>query len=124
MKKISMLLMGLACFLVILGCATIVTGDKQTVTIDSSPQGAEVLTNGRSLGQTPLTIPLERKKDGYVLVMKKDGYKDNQMHIESSINKWILGDLLFWVGFIVDFVTDAAWELKPGYVNLKLEPEK
>ena len=106
----------------ICGCATIVTGENQPVTIKSDPEGASVYYQDELLGTTPMTKSLHRKQSGYILTIKKDGYKSKDIKLESKINKWFIGNILVWVGFVVDIVTEAAWDIDPRYKNVKLEP--
>ena len=57
-----------------LGCATIVVGDKQSLTFDSEPAGAQIIMNGTPMGVTPATITI--KKYDYQnapVLFKKEG---------------------------------------------------
>ena len=43
-----------------LGCATLFVGDKQSLTFDSEPAGAQIIMNGRPMGVTPATITIKK----------------------------------------------------------------
>lgn len=101
------------------GCATIVDGRYQEVTILSEPTGAEVVTEyGTSLGTTPLAVSLSRKDAGN-LVLKYPGIEDTQFTPGKRANGWIWGNLFLGLvpGFIVDAATGAATSFdQPQYV--------
>jgi hypothetical protein len=70
-----------------LGCATIVVGDKQSLTFDSEPAGAQIIINGTAMGVTPATITI--KKSDYqnaAVLFKKEGYTDQRaiLHTKTS----------------------------------------
>lgn len=99
-----------ALFLVLLlscaSCASIITGSKDSITVDSSPQGAYFTTNSGHSGTTPskITIPddldLEVK---YTLA----GYQDAEAEVNSRMSAWILGNVLIGgiIGLVIDFAT-------------------
>src|SRR5690606_20081577 len=45
------------------GCATIVHGPEQQVSIASTPANAQVLVNGMPVGTTPVTLDLARSRN-------------------------------------------------------------
>jgi hypothetical protein len=67
---------GLAALSVLLtngGCATIVRGTHQTVSVDTDPPGVKVLVDGRQY-ITPAEISLRRKVP-HQAILEKDGYR-------------------------------------------------
>ncbi len=60
---------GLACLPLLAGCAL-----YQNVAIETQPAGAEIYVDGKSLGLTPLSLPIDRVVDHSVL-LKKDGFR-------------------------------------------------
>ena len=72
MSKI-IVLMVFALTLLFAGCASVIHGTDQTVTITSQPSGAQVLIDGQSFGVTPLTVKLKKNKYETIMV-KKRGY--------------------------------------------------
>ncbi|HMF27189.1 MAG TPA: PEGA domain-containing protein, partial [Candidatus Cybelea sp.] len=50
---------------------SLLAGTQQNVTFESEPAGAMVTVDGVALGETPLTVPLERVRDHYIELRKK-----------------------------------------------------
>jgi hypothetical protein len=55
------------------GCATIMHGTRQDVSITSVPSGAAVTINGQDKGKTPVAVELPRK-DKHLLKLELPGY--------------------------------------------------
>jgi hypothetical protein len=121
------LLPALAGALMLSACATIVTGNKQSIKVDSNPQGAKVfvatvhMTDGKKsygerseIGVTPITVTVERK-DGAIL-LEKAGFEPAEVPLHRSLNKWVWGDvaLLSLLSTSVDTSTGASNEFDPG----------
>jgi len=105
------------------GCATIVHGNRQTVTIDSEPTGASVRIDGLK-GKTPFSASLARNQD-YVVSIKKEGYKEEMIQITKSFSGLsIIGNILWLlVGVVIDFASGSAYNLNPTKVDVELEKE-
>jgi hypothetical protein len=118
------------------GCATIVSGPRQTVKIDSIPQGATVTTavqygRGKKLalikkheeGVTPINVVITRK-DGAVL-LEKEGYKPVRVPLKRGSNPWVLGDVLMTslISTSIDTSTGAAMEYDPDEYVVELVPD-
>lgn len=56
------------------------------VVVESTPPGAEVVVNGRTVGNTPMTLQLSTEESVKVIV-KKGGYKASQFNITPSPDK-------------------------------------
>jgi len=99
------------------GSATIFKGSNQTLTIDSSPQGATVLIDGQSKGVTPLTVAVE-KDEARNITIKKDGYNSRTMGLESRFD---FITILGGYSSTTDLFNGNAWEYSPTnyYVELK-----
>lgn len=104
-----------------MGCATIVHGNRQNVTINSEPQGALVRLDGLK-GRTPFSASLARNQD-YVVTIQKEGYKEEQIQINKSFSGLsIIGNILWLlVGVVIDFASGSAYNLNPTNVNVELE---
>lgn len=117
------------------GCASIVDGGPQTLSIRSNPADATLSVYDLRKGDkilnvgTPFTATLERgagyfKKARYRVVIEKEGYEPKEVVIEGTATGWyILGNLVFggligWL--IVDPATGAMWKLEPSEVNADL----
>ena len=67
----------LAFSLLLTSCATIFTGTTQRVSIDSNPQGAEIIIDGQKEGKTPAKVKMDRELDALI-----DGGKEIQLELE------------------------------------------
>ena len=113
------------------GCASIVSGTKQEIMIDSEPSGATVvvavrkkgqLLDQRDAGETPITVEVKRK-DGVVLV-SKEGYETQEVPLVTKMNPWVWGDIALTspLSTSIDYSTGAAKQYKPGEYLVTLEP--
>jgi hypothetical protein len=111
-------------------CASIVSDSKGVVTISSSPSAAEIAIADQSglevyRGTTPATITLDASAgyfDGqeYTITFSKDGYDPTTVKVDSTINGWYVGNIVFggFIGWlIVDPLTGAMWALESEQVN-------
>jgi hypothetical protein len=116
------------------GCASIVSGTRQKITVNSTPSGAKLSvidSDGATVLQTntPAVIKLNRGKGyfagGYYKVqMEADGYAPSAANIHPTLNGWYVGNVLFGgiIGLLfVDPATGAMWALEPATVNVTLE---
>ncbi|NOT21773.1 MAG: PEGA domain-containing protein [Nitrospiraceae bacterium] len=113
--------------MLILGCATIVVGDKQSLTFDSEPAGAQIIINGKPEGVTPATITI--KKSDYqnaTVVFKKEGYTDQQATLHTKTTGWFWGNILIGglFGSTTDSSTGAMLEYEPAKFFVTMPPAK
>jgi hypothetical protein len=116
------------------GCASIICGKQQSVSIDSKPAGAEVLvydSNGEIIFQntTPCVAKLNRKTSDYesadyVVLIRKEGFAPVQVPLTGKLNRAYLANFLNVIGFAIDPITGALWTLSPDEVAPKLEGEQ
>lgn len=122
MKTLAIIL-SLSLLWITTGCATIVHGNRQAVTITSEPTGASVRVDGLK-GKTPFSASLARNQD-YVVSIKKEGYKEEMIQITKSFSGLsIIGNILWLlVGVVIDFASGSAYNLNPTKVDVELEKE-
>jgi hypothetical protein len=105
------------------GCASILTGSTQTITVNSNVSGAQVFMNDTLLGKTPLTVTVDRGLEG-ALTVKADGYQSYNFALNKKITTtfWvnILSGGLF--GSSTDMSTGAMYEYEPGTFQATLAP--
>lgn len=103
------------------GCATIMQGSTQQVSMSSSPTGAEITVNGRNLGVTPAAIELKRK-DNHVIRVQMDGYQPYEVALARSVSGWVWGNIVFGgiPGLAVDAITGALYKLSPEQIMANL----
>ena len=118
MKRLPVLLLVLSC-----GCATIINGPRQMIVFTSEPDGATILINNSPHGVTPASIMVETKQD-HGVVLRKDGYRHHVSELRRKVSGWTFGNLLFGgiIGFIVDAISGANFELEPKAIHAILEP--
>ena len=105
------------------GCATIMQGSSQEMSISSSPTGAKVLVDGAELGTTPYTASLKRK-DKHVVRIEMDTYQPYEISLARATSGWVWGNLVFGgiPGLAIDAITGSMYKLKPEdvFANLAL----
>ena len=106
------------------GCGTLFGGTYQNVPMYSTPEGAEVVINGESVGTTPVAFQLKRGQI-YVVEFRREGYDDVRVVLDRRVRLGPLAlNLLtpFYVGLAVDFGNGAAYYVDPGYLDVELPP--
>ena len=107
---------------VLTGCATIVKGTTQAIPVASEPTGARVSVDGTSAGTTPTTVTLSRKSN-HMVTIEKDGYQSESVAITKSMGAAVAGNIIAGglVGWGVDAVSGAQYNLNPTTVNVRLQ---
>ena len=93
------------------GCATILAGKSQTVTVATNPPGArcELLREGRVIGtveNTPGAVTLVKTKHDIDVVCKKDGFIDGKGFGDSGIEGATFGNIA--LGGLIGWGIDSA----------------
>lgn len=101
------------------GCATIVSGTSQAISIDSNVAGASVSIGGNSVGITPYSGKIKRQRKALAMV-SADGYVAQTVELTTSFNPVAILSV-FWDYSTTDFLTGAVWEYAPDayYVELR-----
>lgn len=113
--------------LALAGCANIIHGSYQSVAVDSSPIGAQVIVDGGAQGATtPAVFDLKRDR-AHLLLFRKAGYNDSSMTIVPELSGWIFGNIIFGpvfglVGVIIDAHTGAMYSLSLDQASAILMP--
>lgn len=97
------------------GCATLFADKATVVSIDSRPPGASVSIDGQSAGQTPVRLEIESSRARVVKISMGPESKTLILDTKLLVG-WLLLDILFWPGIIVDAVTGNWYELSPAAV--------
>jgi uncharacterized protein YceK len=121
MKK---LLLAAAVVTTLSGCASIINGPTQSVTIKSTPEGAAISVTNKAgekihTGTAPLTVVLKRsagyfKPEVYTIAFAKEGFAPKEVVITGTMSGWFIGNLLFGglIGMLaVDPVTGSMYTL-------------
>lgn len=116
-------------------CATMMSGPRQSVKIDSVPQGARVFTavaaydrqgnllKRKEVGVTPMTVSITRK-DG-VVELEKEGYQLTRVPMRRGMNPWFLGNVVLtsMLSSSIDSSTGAINEYDPDEYLVELPRE-
>jgi hypothetical protein len=91
------------------GCATIIDGPTQHVSVASQPQGAQVFLNGRMIGTTPASLAVSRW-GFHRLRLEMPGYKPVEMPLEKEFNQNAEGNAFIGgVWIVIDAITGAIF---------------
>ena len=122
MKAISLVSVILS-FVVLTGCATILSGSKQPLNVRSNVEGADVYVNGELVGKTPFSGTVKKQKSMHIRVSKA-GYQQEEMILKGSVES------VFWLNILVggllgsttDLATGSMWQVSPNTYNVDLKP--
>ena len=121
MQRLVVVLFALS-LLLLGGCASIVSGSKQEVSFQSTPDNATVTVGGRVLGKTPMAMQLD-KKSGQMVVFNKDGYKPAVADLTTDVDPWFFGNIILggFIGSTVDGLSGAIHKYAPNQYHVTLE---
>jgi hypothetical protein len=124
------ILFGLMVFLTVGACATIFSDGKDVITFNSNVDKTKVYLDGIKLGETPLTIPIDRKTANRKLKFTKSGYQTQEMELlhDFNMNFAMILDLTGTVTFLtpgaVDALSGNLIKYSPTEYHIEMEPEK
>jgi len=104
------------------GCATIVGGTSQTVSVNSNVKGADVIVNGETLGKTPYNGPIKRGKSTTV-TLRKDGYEPKTITLSTEIESIFWGNIIIGgvLGSTTDLATGGMYKYAPATLQIDLD---
>ena len=104
----------LMCLILLAGCATIVRGTEQDVTVDTVPSGAMVEFSNRQRCTSPCSIGAKRNQDLNVSI-SKEGCTSQTAFVRprASAGSSLLGSL-------PDYATGAVYTLEPSQLSFML----
>jgi hypothetical protein len=104
-------------------CGAILHGPRQTIDVQSSPEGARVETSpATGTYTTPSTLNLERK-NSYVLTFTAPGYNPSTFNLHNGLGTGtVIADVLLTglIGVVVDGMTGSWYGLEPETANVTL----
>ncbi len=110
------------------GCATILAGKSQTVTVNTNPPGArcELIREGRVIGtveNTPGAITLVKSKHDIDVLCRKDGFGESKGFADSGIEGATFGNIVLGglIGWGIDSAVGADNKY-PELLNVNLVP--
>jgi len=116
----GLIFLSLAIFIFV-GCATIVKGRFQKISVSSVPSDVWVRVDGQQI-KTPGVVTLDTTRTMYVLEFEKEGYETMQFKIKRTLSGWLFGNIIFGgiIGVVIDFASSSAYKLMPEEVEVQL----
>ena len=107
------------------GCATATRGTTQSISVSSTPSGADVTADGTYMGKTPVTMELKRNSD-HNIVVGGSIYEPVTVVVKKQFNSAIAGNILIGriIGVGVDAISGASYDLVPSSIHVPLERKK
>ena len=126
MKTIKIITGVFFCSMLFSSCATLLSGTKDRVVINSTPPSADVYIDGVSMGKSGQDIILKRKYvNSRAVNLRKDGYEELNFTIDQKITPaYWLNIFNLFVLALVDIGTGAALMPKQLEFNRTLTPKK
>ena len=93
--------------LLLSGCATLVTGTRDTVSLQSNPDGALVMVEGEMRGTTPTELSLASDQE-HRIELVKEGYDRADVLVTYKTTGWTVFGNLFCCGLLPGVLVDAA----------------
>jgi len=103
------------------GCATLFSGGPQPINVTSDPPGA-TFQYGIYNGKTPDTIQASRGELAHVATFTLAGYEPKTVPVETGIQGSTWWDILFAIGFAVDFASGNAYKVVDPNIRATLTP--
>ncbi len=113
-----------ATFIILSGCATIVSKSVYPISITSNPPGAKITVMDRNginiyTATTPATLKLNAGagyfvKASYTVTFEMPGYQSVTVPVYFSVDGWFYGNIALGIifgGIIIDPLTGAMWKL-------------
>ena len=119
--KNSSIILCIMCSALFAGCASMFAPNSDNITIKTNPEGADVYYGGNLLGQTPLTYSFKRETfEQKKLNIRKEGYKNQELLLEKTIEKIAL----FNLGFTTTTFGATSWGIDAATGNaIKYSPD-
>lgn len=112
MKKYLLILLAVS------GCATIIRGTEQQVTVNTAPVGADIqFSNGQSC-KSPCTITTKRDQSLQITITKDSC----QTQTTSMIPTLAGGGVI--LGGLIDYGTGAVYDLQPNPLTVTMACDK
>jgi hypothetical protein len=105
------------------GCATMFGDKDRLVRVESKPPGAKVLLNGMPYGKTPTTIQISSMLSSNLVTVKKEGYEDLTIPIQSSLQGIAFLNLFNIICWGIDFATGNVYRIDTKVIDADLEKE-
>ncbi len=104
-------------------CATILTGTKDKITFNSTPEGAKVFHKGVEKCTTPCTAEIPRSLSRQTVTLEKEGFASKEMKLTKKFNPVTLVNILLGgaIGVGIDCATGSLTKYSPQAYQVELE---
>jgi len=106
------------------GCATILTGTKDTISFNSTPQGAIIYKDGVELCKTPCSVRMKRSINDTDLEFRLDGYETRVLTLDKEFNVVSIINLGFLLGWAIDAISGSVMKYDRKVYDITLRQEK
>ena len=124
MKKWVLAVLLVPAVLVMNGCATIMTGKYEDISVTSDPPGVTVRADNGTQIVTPGHFNFTRNQE-HTLVADYGGAETQQVHLKHQMQGWVWGNILLGgiIGLAIDSASGAGDELFPKKVHFDFTSE-
>lgn len=121
-NKLSVVLM-IGITLSATSCASIITGTKDKITFNSTPEGAKVIHKGIEKCTTPCTAEIPRSLSKQMVTFEKEGYNSKEVKLTKTFNPVTLLNILLGgaIGVGIDAATGSLTKYSPKEYKVELE---
>jgi len=124
MRKWLWILLLVVCPILLIGCATIISGRTQKVSVTTTPSDA-VITVNNMVQKSPAIFTLDRTFPAYQVKIEKEGYRTIELTLKRGINGWVFGNIVFGgiIGLVIDICDGSVYKFSPSEIEQSLVPE-
>ncbi|VDH03699.1 hypothetical protein [Bergeyella zoohelcum] len=105
-------------------CATIFTGTSDTITFNSTPEGAKVFDKGIEKCTTPCSFKVTRSLSEKTVELRKEGYDSKVLELDQKFNAVSILNLGGIIGWGIDAATGSLKKYDTKVYNVELEKKK
>jgi len=119
MKKLTLVIIAIICIF-FTGCAGIINGRHDTITVHSIDDGVSIYVDGVKLGYNEV-ITKVKKGDTHIIKVTKKGCKTRMIQTGRDFDfTTLLGILIDWgiISIPIDLISGAAWKTSPTIYTL------
>lgn len=123
MKNKLSIVLSLSIALSTTSCATIITGTKDKIYFNSTPEGAKVFHKGIEKCTTPCTAEIPRSLSKQTVTFEKDGFTGKEVKLTKNFNAVTLVNILIGgaIGVGIDAATGSLTKYSPKAYTVELE---
>lgn len=108
--------------IIITGCATIFSGTSDEISFSTNADPVRVYIDGLNVGNTPLTVTVEKKIGlGRLVRFEKDGYKTEEFNLKNKFDTVAVLDITsILTSGGIDVITGAMMEYSPKQYHIEM----